>query len=67
MDRSAEEILKYLIELLEHHLSELNGAENSGFALGEKYAYVECLEAVQYWERAAEFGLGYDVEERFPL
>lgn len=67
MDRSAEGILKYLIGLLECCLTELNGAEANPFSLGEKYAYAECLETIKEWEKAAECGLGYDVEKKFPL
>lgn len=67
MDRSAEGILKYLIELLEYYLGELNGLEEDRFFLGEKYAYVECLEIIQEWENAKFLGLDYDVEKRFPI
>ena len=66
MDRTAEGILEYLIELLEYYLKELNGMEGDFFT-GEKYAYVECLEIMQEWEKANKFGLDYMIEERFPL
>lgn len=67
MDKSAEWILQYLIELLEYYLEELNGMKKDGFFLGEKYAYVECLEIIREWEHAKRLGLDYDIEKRFPL
>ena len=65
-DRSAEAILEYLIGLLEYYLEELNETEEE-FFLGEKYAYVECLEIIQEWEKAKALGLNYDIEKRFPI
>ncbi len=59
--------MQFLIDLLEYHLEELNGMENVPFALGEKYAFVECLEIIQNWQNAEDFGLAYNVEERFPI
>ena len=67
MGATAEEILAYLIELLEDSLNELNGLEADRFFLGEKYAYVECLEIIQNWSEARKRGLDYDIESRFPL
>ncbi len=67
MDRSAEGILKYLIELLEIYLEELSTAGGDKFRLGEKYAYTECLEIIREWENAEKSGLCYDVEKRFPI
>lgn len=67
MDRSAERILEYLIVSLEINLQELNGCEGASFSLGAKYAYVECLEMIQNWEKASSLGLDYDIEKRFPL
>ena len=66
MDKSADMILNYLIELLEGYLIEINDLEGD-FSIGEKYAYVECLEIIQKWEKAGEAGLNYDIEERFPV
>lgn len=67
MDKSAEKILKYLIELLQFYLEELSGYEEDQFSLGEKYAFAECLEIIRFWKKSERFGLDYDVEERFPL
>lgn len=67
MRGSAEEVLSCLIELLEASLEELGGLEANPFFLGEKYAYVECLEMVQTWNEAKTRGLDYNIERRFPL
>ncbi len=64
---TAEETLKYVAEKLNYSLAELQGVEEEDFIVGERTAYVECLEWLQRWERAAENGLGYDIEKRFPL
>ena len=67
-DRSAEGILKYLIDILEEDLEELNTLEVvDDFSNGEKHACVECLEVIREWEKAEDYGLDYDIEERFPL
>lgn len=67
MDRTAEGILKYLIELLQYYLADLNGSEDDKFLFGQKYAFVECLEIIQEWDQARALGLDYDVEKRFPI
>lgn len=67
MSGTAEEVLTYLIELLEYSLNELNGFAADAFSLGEKYAYVECLEIIQKWSKAREKGLDYEIEDRFPI
>ncbi len=67
---SAEEVLILLKELLISYLEELKDAcepgENS-FLYGEQTAYTECLEYIRLWDRAAEHGLDFDIEERYPL
>lgn len=67
MEKTAEEVLSYMKELLETYLAELNGFEKNAFAYGEKTAYVECLEIIQFWEKAQTFGLDYDIENRYPI
>ena len=67
MDNTAEKILRYMKELLELYLGELNGLEYDVFVFGEKTAYVECLELIQTWEHARSAGLDYDIEKRFPI
>lgn len=67
---TAEEVLIMLKELLLYYLEELKDARNAGedsFLYGEQTAYTECLELVRLWERAAEHGLDFEIEERYPL
>ena len=68
MRRKADDILAYMISLLTLSLDELQSCDkHNEFAYGEKTAYVECLEVIQDWNRAKEFGLNYDIEKRYPL
>ncbi len=67
MEKSAEEVLKYLIGYLELCLDELYEAEENDFVYGEKTAYVECLEIIQTWSKAKSSGLDYDIEKKYPL
>ena len=67
---SAEEVLILLKELLVCYLEELKDARETGengFLYGEQTAYTECLEYILLWDRAAEHGLDFDIEERYPL
>ena len=67
---SAEELLILLKELLICYLEELKDARASGegsFVYGEQTAYTECLEWIALWEGAAEHGLDFTIEERYPL
>ncbi len=65
----AEELLVYLIDLLTEYLTEIDRMEDkeNAFVCGEQIAYIECLEIVQRWEYAEEYGLDFKVEEKFPL
>ena len=65
MEKSAEEVLKYLIGYLELCLDELYEAEENDFVYGEKTAYVECLEIIQTWSKAKSSGLDYDIEKKY--
>ncbi len=67
MNKTAEEVLLYLKDLLENNLEELFQAKKTEFILGEQVAYVECLEVVQRWKHAERVGLNYVIENRFPL
>ncbi len=70
MKRTAEETLAYLIDLLGRYLAELSTPTpitHREFIEGERTAYAECLEILQSWEFAEQYGLDYSVEERFPL
>ena len=67
---SAEEVLILLKELLICYLEELKDARETGensFLYGELTAYTECLEYIRLWDRAAEHGLDFDIEKRYPL
>lgn len=60
----------YLAELLLFYLEELketDKADINQFCYGERTAYTECLEIVQTWEKAREYGLGFDIESKYPL
>ncbi len=65
---TAEETLKYMIELLTEALMELEAApKDNDFTYGEKTAYVECLEWIRRWKDAPAHGLNYEIERRFTL
>ena len=69
---AADDLLRYLIELLVQNLQEICvieklPASQSEFGRGMKNAYVECLETIQMWNKAAENGLDWDIESRFPV
>ena len=57
--------VKYVIEYAEMTLDELSDCHDD-FAIGEKYAWVECLEILQTFKCAKKLGLDYNIEERFP-
>ncbi len=66
---SAAAVLRFITRKLLMYLEELAGCDDSDeeFVYGEKTAYVECLEWIQNWEEAAENGLNFEIEERYPL
>ena len=65
---TAEETLRALIDLLVFYLGELADVHaDEPFLYGERTAYTECLELLQLWERAEEYGLDFEIEERYPL
>lgn len=37
------------------------------YFLGMRTAYVECLEVLQHWEKAPDYGLDFDIEKIYPL
>lgn len=67
----AEEILLRMMDCLILNLQECADAEQKGklteFAYGAKTAYVEMLEMIQYWDKAEENGLNWNIEEYFPV
>ena len=67
---TAVETLSYLIELFLEYLeslSEVCDLNKEQFVLGEKTAYVECLEIIQKWEHAGKSGLDFNIEAKFPV
>lgn len=68
--KNAEKILKDLIELLKNYLTDLSDITdepNAQFEYGEKCAYTECLEFIQWWKKATKNGLDIDIEKNFPI
>ncbi len=68
--RSAEEVLKTMIERLTLYLEELSkcgAVAGELFQYGEKTAYTECLEWIRFWEYAEDYSLDFEVESRYPL
>lgn len=69
-DLSAENVLELLIHLLTDHIDDLKdygNVEGELYQYGERVAYTECLECIQQWEKAAEYGIDFDIEEKYPL
>ena len=68
--RSAEDVLKMMIELLTLYIEELAEYKNVAgqqFEYGEKTAYTECLEWIQTWKNAEINGLNFEIESRYSL
>ena len=55
----AEDVIIYLIDLVTEYLDELTR--------GEKTAYVETLEILQYWKVAKAHGLDYNIEDKYKI
>ena len=67
---TAVETLNYIIDLFLYYLENLeveNNPEKEQFISGERIAYIECLEIIQYWKHARSNGLDFNIEERFPV
>ena len=64
--QTLQKMMAWLVMNLEE-LKELQDTGENDFAYGEKTAYIECLEAIACWKKAEQFGLNYDIEERYPL
>lgn len=67
---TAVETLSYIIDLFVSYLENLaeeHDPDNEQFVAGERVAYIECLEIIQFWEYAHINGLDFDIEKRFPI
>ncbi len=66
--KTAEQVLLDLITTLTQNLEEIGSQQRqTPFALGEVYAYTECLEIIQMWKKAKFYGLYYDLEKRYKI
>lgn len=66
--KTAEQVLLDLITTLTQNLEEIGSQRRqTPFALGEVYAYTECLEIIQMWKKAKFYGLDYDLEKRYKI
>lgn len=70
MNLTAEEVLEDLIGSILSYLEELKCVTNTPygqFVYGEKTALVEIAEILRRYEKAAAYGLNFNVEEKYPL
>ena len=66
--KTEEQVLLDLITTLTQNLEEIGSQQRqTPFALGEVYAYTECLEIIQMWKKAKFYGLDYDLEKRYKI
>ena len=62
------DVLRTLTEHILSSLDELTaGALEGDFILGQKYAYVECLELLQSLADPSELHIDFVIEEKYPL
>ena len=62
------DVLRTLVEHILSSLDELtDAARGGGFILGQKYAYVECLELLQSLVVPSELHIDFVIEEKYPL
>lgn len=65
-----KQTIRRLIQTIHESLQESydSGRQKSeDFALGQVYAYVECLEILQSCPTFRTIGLDYEIEKRFPI
>ena len=62
------DVLRALAEHILSSLDELTDAALEGdFILGQKYAYVECLELLQSFADPSELHIDFAIEDKYPL
>lgn len=65
-----EQAIRRLIRTIHVSLEDIyeSGRERcEDFALGQIYAYVECLEILQLSPKFRKMGLDYEIETQFPI
>lgn len=62
-----KDILVTIREVLERNLEELKECETNDFIVGERMAYVECLEIIQDLDKENGLEFDYSIEKRFPI
>lgn len=68
--RNAECVLREMIKRLLNYVEELSIYRNEAeyqFEYGERTAYTECLEWIQTWTDAENYGLNFNIEDKYPL
>ena len=61
-----KKVLGCLIQTLQTNLDEITeSSRDDEFVCGEVYAYLECLEIIQTWNGAEEYGLCGNLEEKY--
>ena len=61
-----KKVLGCLIQTLQTNLDEITeSSRDDEFVCGEVYAYLECLEIIQTWNGAEEYGLCGSLEEKY--
>ena len=64
--KSMKKVLGCLIQTLQTNLDEITeSSRDDEFVCGEVYAYLECLEIIQTWNGAEEYGLCGNLEEKY--
>ena len=64
-----KQLIEYLITVILERLDDLydEATEFNQFVFGERTAYVECLEIIQECIDAAQYGLAFKIEGRYPI
>lgn len=66
--RKTNNILSLLINHILSSLDELkSGYPGDDFVLGQKYAYVECLELLQSLADSSALHIDFSIENKYPL
>ena len=66
LENTLKDLADFLLKCIEE-LMEYKETTESEFQYGERVAYTECLEYLQYLTTGIDLGLDFDIEERYPL